>query len=179
MLPRRIAGRYAEALFALSQEKKTTSEWEAELRAIGQVIDTSPELRDVLTHPEIPLAQKNRIVEKAFQGKIAPEVMAVLLMLIKRGHDPAMSLLAEIYHELWDQARRILPVNVQSAVPLTTAQTTALTQTLQRKTGATVQLQTQVNPELIAGLVVTMGDRVVDASARATLEGLRAAMTSI
>jgi F-type H+-transporting ATPase subunit delta len=177
MLPRRIAGRYAEALFGLAQQENMTGAWEQDLAAMAQVIAASPELREILTHPEVPQAKKQAMVEHIFQGKLAKEVLAVMFMLIKRGHDPDIATLHEIFIERWNSARRIVPVSVASAVPLSTIQTGALTNALKKRTGASIELSQAVDPELIAGMVITIGDRVIDASARTSLEGLRASMT--
>lgn len=82
----------------------------------------------------------------------------------------------DIFRQLWDQARRVIPVTVVSAFPLSDVQATTLAQTLARRTGATIQLARNIDPELIAGMVLTIGDRVIDASARTTLAELREAM---
>jgi len=176
MLQRKIASRYAEALFSLAQQEGKTGEWEQELATLGALIASSPDLYSVLTHPEIPLGQKESVLKRAFQGKIADEILAVLLMLIQRGHSPDIDTIHDVFRQMWNQARRVLPVSVTSAVPLSEIQANALTNTLARRTGATIQLSRNVNPELIAGMVVTIGDRVVDASARTTLDELRSAM---
>ncbi|HEY3377394.1 MAG TPA: ATP synthase F1 subunit delta [Armatimonadota bacterium] len=179
MLPRRIAGRYAEALYGLAAQQGKTAEWSQELAALADVMDANPELRAVLTHPEIPRDQKERIVTQVVQGSAGQQVLAVLFMLIKRGHDPDMRLLHDIYTELWNVARRVMPVTVTSAVPLTESQASALTQALTNRTGASIQLSQAVDANLLAGMVLMMGDRVIDASARTTLEQLRTLMTGV
>ena len=176
MLQRRIASRYAKALFDLAQQEGKTEAWEGELATLASLMAATPELTSVLTHPEIPLRRKEAVLNRAFAGKVAQEILTVLLMLIRRGHEPDVDLIHGIFRELWNEARRVIPVSVTSAVPLTEAQTSALTQTLARRTQATIQLSRTVAPDLIAGMVVIIGDRVVDASARATLEELRTAM---
>ena len=71
MLQRRIASRYAEALFGIAQQQGKTEVWEAELASLGAALDSSPELYQVLTHPEIPLRRKETVLKRAFQGKIS------------------------------------------------------------------------------------------------------------
>lgn len=178
MLSRRIAGRYAEALFGLAQQQQKITEWEQELDALARVMQATPELHDVLTHPEIPLQQKERVVTQAFQGKVSREVLALLFMLLRRGHDPDMQVVHDIYVTLWNAARQLLPVTITSAVPLTDTQVGALSQAISRRTGSKLKLSVEVDNELIAGLVVRMGDRVIDASVRTTLEELRATLVS-
>ena len=122
MLQRRIASRYAEALFGLAQQQGKTEIWERELASLGALLASPPELYQVLTHPEIPLRRKETVLKRAFQGKIAEEILAVLLMLIRRGHEPDIDTIHDIYRQLWNQARRVIPVTVTSAVPLSDAQ---------------------------------------------------------
>ncbi|OPZ85369.1 MAG: ATP synthase subunit delta [bacterium ADurb.Bin429] len=176
MLARRIAQRYTRALFSLAQEHGTVARWEGELATLTSVLAASPELPQVLAHPEIPLASKLAVLERVFAGKLAPEILALVRLLITRGHEPDMETIHAIYVEEWNAARRILPVEVVSAVPLSEAQAQALTEQLTRKTGATIRLERSVDPALIAGLVLRIGDRVIDASARGALDGLRDAM---
>lgn len=177
MLPRRIAGRYADALFGLAQEQGKISEIRQDIASVAEVMSTMPDFREILTHPEIPLQQKEAVVNKVFQGKISPEVLAVMFMLIKRGHDVDLATIHDIYVEQWNKARRVLPVTVESAIPLNTNQVAALQQALTKRTGATITIQQAVDPGLIAGMVVTIGDRVIDASARTALAQLREVMT--
>ena len=84
-----------------------------------------------------------------------------------------------IFRQQWNAARRVIPVTVISAVPFSEAQAQTLAQTLARRTGSTIQLARNVDPELLAGMVVTIGDHVVDASARTTLQELRSVMTGV
>jgi F-type H+-transporting ATPase subunit delta len=176
MLPRRIANRYAQALFALAQEQNTTAQWEPELASLAAIFDASPELREVLAHPEIPLRRKMEILEQVFHGKVAPPVLMLLERLLKRGHDLDIDTIHAIYLSLWNTARRVVSAAVTSAVPLSDAQAQRLTAILAKRTGATVQLARNVDPSLIAGMVVTIGDRVIDASAAGTFAVLRDTM---
>ena len=177
MLPRRIAGRYAEALFDLAQQEGKTELWERELASLGMVIAQTPDLTAVLTHPEIPLSRKEHIVQRAFEGKVTPEVLALLFMLIKRGHEPDFDVIHDAYLALWNKARRVLPVQVTTAVPLTPQQKQELIRAVSAHTGyTTIQMHAAVDPAIIAGLVVTLGDRVIDVSAQTVLEELRTAL---
>lgn len=177
MLPRKIASRYAEALFDLAQHEGKTDAWERELATLGAVIASAADFREVLTHPEIPWRQKETVVTRAFQGKISPEVLALLLLLIRRGHDPDIDTVHDLFVKRWNTVRRLMPVTVTSAVPLTDTQASMLARVLATRTGATVQLRREIDPNLISGMVITMGDRVIDASALTAFQELKTAMT--
>jgi len=173
MLPQKIASRYAEALFGLAQQHGTIEEWERGLALLASVITETPDFAALLTHPEVPLARKQAVLEHAFAGRIAPEVLAVLTLLIKRGHDPEMDVVHDMYIHLWHTAQRVVPVTITSALPLSDMQVSALTTVITTRTGRTVLLQQQVDPDILSGLIITMGDRVIDASARTALAELR------
>jgi F-type H+-transporting ATPase subunit delta len=177
MLSRKIAGRYAEALFDLAQERGTTAAWAGELSSLAQLMATTPDLVAVLTHPEVPVARKRAVLTTALTGQVAGEILAVLLLLVRRGHEPDMATVADIFQERWNRARKVLPVTITAAAPLTDSQRASLTAVLHRRTGATVELRELVDPTVLAGLVIRMGDRVIDASARGTLESLRIAFS--
>lgn len=179
MLARRIASRYAEALFGLAQQQEKTAAWAEELRAVAQVVNGSPDLRRVLTHPEVSLQRKEALLNKAFQGQVSTQVLAVVYLLIKRGHDPDMQVIAEIFQQRWNTVRRMMPVSVRTAIPLSDSQAQQLAAALAKRTGSTIQLQQSIDANLIAGLVITMGDRVIDASVRTFLAEMRTAMTTV
>jgi F-type H+-transporting ATPase subunit delta len=176
MLPRRIASRYAEALFGLAQEKDTIAQWDGELAQVATLLADTPDLLAVLTHPEVPLSRKLDVVERILGAAVSREIVTLLGLLLKRHHDPDLALVHALYQERWNTLRRIVPVHVVSALPLSVGQTQSLTQSLMRRTGASVQLTQAVDPEILAGLVITIGDRMLDASARSTLETLRATL---
>ncbi|MHB0938067.1 MAG: ATP synthase F1 subunit delta [Armatimonadota bacterium] len=176
MLARRIASRYAEALFDLAQQQGKTEEWEAQLGALAAVFAATPDLHTVLTHPEVTLQRKGEILHDAFGSKVAPEIIGLLSLLLQRSHEPDIATIHDVFRELWNAARQVLPVTVTTAVPMSDGQQQVLAETLAQRLGSTVQLHPQVDPEIIAGMIVQMGDRVIDASALSTLGALKEAM---
>lgn len=176
MLSRQIAERYAEALFELAQQHEKTAVWEADLQGLTTLMADTPELTHFLTHPEIPLARKEAVLRQVLQQQVAPEVLATVLLLLKRGHEPDMQTFLDVYHDMQNRAQRVLPVTVTTALPLTELQSASLAQVLLKRTGAKIRLQQTVDPNILAGMVITMGDRVIDASALSSLEQLRESM---
>ncbi len=179
MLQRKIASRYAEALFDLAVQQGSMAKWAQELNELGSVLNAESDFRAVLTHPEIPQERKAALVNEAFAGRLSPEVLNLLLILLKREHDPDITLLAEIFTEKWNISRQVLPVTVKSAVALSEEQATRLAVTLAKRSGSRIELTRLIDPEIIAGLVITIGDRIIDASALNTLEELRVSMAGI
>jgi F-type H+-transporting ATPase subunit delta len=175
MLPYKIATRYAEALSEIACERDKVEQWEKELTEVSEVLDSLPDLATFLAYPEIPRSRKEAVVRKAFEGRISTEILALLLLLIQYGRDPDLEPILQAFRESTCRRLRILPVAVSTALPLTESQADVLVALLERQTGLSIKLERHVDPELIAGMTLTAGDRFTDASARTTLEELRSA----
>jgi F-type H+-transporting ATPase subunit delta len=172
----RIAERYAEALYAIACEQSQAEAWERQLAAVAGVFAHSPELLDALTHPEVAVEVKERLLTRTLGSNLPPEILTTLMLLIRRGHEPDTAALHAAFLRQWNRDRRVIPATVTSAVALTSEQARLLAEALAKRTGATIQLTQQVDPALVAGLVVRMGDRVIDASAQTALQDLHTAM---
>jgi F-type H+-transporting ATPase subunit delta len=172
----KIANRYAEALYSLAKECGAEAAWEGQLAALAGILAHTADLLPVLIHPEVPIAQKETVLNRAFSGKLAPEILTTLSLLLRRGHEPDAEALHAGFLKLWNHDRNVLPAVVTSAVPLSPAQAESLATVLARRTGATIQLTQRIDPTVLAGLVVHIGDRVIDASASTTLQHLHATM---
>jgi F-type H+-transporting ATPase subunit delta len=179
MLANKIAARYAEALSQIACERNRFELWDKELADLSEAFDSMPDLRTFLAHPEIPRSRKEAMVREVFEGRISDEILALLLILIKHGRDMDLAPIRHVYKENSFQRLQLLPVTVRTPIPLTEAETRRLVGILERQTGLIIKLEQLVDPELIAGMTVTAGDRRVDASARTTLEELRKAVAQV
>jgi F-type H+-transporting ATPase subunit delta len=176
MLQRKIANRYAKAIFDLAVEKGKTEKWETELVLVSALFSSTTDLIEFLTHPEIPLTRKEALLDKILEESVSREVKSLFLMLLRRGHAPDAALIHEIYLDYWNKLRNILPVTVTSATPLSDEQTQKLANALAIRTGSNIKLKTEINPEILAGMIIRLGDRVIDASAKTALDEMLAAM---
>ena len=170
MLQRKIANRYAKAIFDLAVETGKTEKWESELILVSGLFASTNDLIDYLTHPEIPLARKEALLDTILADSVCKEVKLLFLMLLRRGHYPDAHLIHEIYLSYWNEMRNILPVTVTSATAISDEQAKSLANALAVRTGANIQLKTEINPEILAGLIIRLGDKVIDASAKTALD---------
>jgi F-type H+-transporting ATPase subunit delta len=170
---RRIARRYAAALFGLTSRQRVVDEVERDLSAAQQHIAGNAALSAVLAHPEIPSQRKQEIIQAVFSG-LQPAALSFVRLLVARRRHEYLGAVIEEYRRLADEARRLVRARATSAVPLTPEQKERLRRALEHHTGKTVELGFEVDRALLAGLLVQMDDHVIDASARGRLEKMRA-----
>jgi len=200
--PSTAARRYAEAAFEIARRDGTEDAWLVALEAAAHVLGSDEVLR-VLENPAIPLPERLDAVRNALGAEsIAPVVSALLSghrslgtsadavrgaiarpvgdqlinlvgLLVGRRRVSLLPAIAAEYERLLDRQRGVAAALVTSAAPLTTEETKAIAARISVMTGSTVSLRTAVDPELIGGVTVRIGDRLIDASVRGRLERLR------
>lgn len=170
----RLARVYAEALLAVAAKANQQDAVGEELDdLIRNVLATKPEVEAFLKNPTVSKRNKGPAIAAAFSGCSEP-VRHLLGVLNENGRLPLIRSVAAVYRDLRDsQAGRVRTV-VKSAVPLTSEQTAQLKSQLQAKLSKTPVIVSVVDPELIGGLIVQIGDRVIDTSVRTRIQTLRA-----
>ena len=165
------AKRYAQALFNLAQEQGKEQAWLDELAVAVESL-TGTDVTLFFSSVRIPLERKLRVMRELFPGR-DQAVMNLIGLLLRRN---AIDLLPDIqtsYRELLDEKLGRVYANVSSAVPLTADQQDRLRQTLSGALNKDVILDVRQDPEIIGGLVVRVGDQIIDGSVRSRLEALR------
>ena len=169
---------YAEALFELAVQGGVTKETSEGLETVVSALLQQPEYRALLASPAIGKEERLAALDTAFRGKIPDILLAILRMMVSRGHISALSGMARDYEELARGYRGESVAVVTSAVPLKEAETVALRAKLEKKLGRTVVLQCRVDPGLIGGIRVDVDGRVIDGSIRNKLEEIKEVMNS-
>ncbi len=168
-----IAQQYSQALIDLVQEGKLSYEQiSSDLAKIKEVLDTSKDLDEFLLNPIISIEDKKEVIIKVFNEDINPLISNFLKVLIdKNRFDTFRQVITEYNIEL-DKINNISRVQVVSAVTMNDETKGRLTETLSRKLGKQVVLETEVDENIIAGLLVKIGDNIIDMSLRHKLEEL-------
>jgi F-type H+-transporting ATPase subunit delta len=173
-----LARTYAEALVGAAEKEGPVDEVLDELEAIRAfVIGKYPTFALMMTSPVRSTKDKDRIIVQAFEGHALPISVRFLRVLNRHGR---LDLIGRVLIEgraVWDKKQNRCPVTVRSAVPLSDAQLDALRERLRQQLNATPVLHPEVDPALIGGLVVQVGDHVYDGSVRNRLEQLRNRLT--
>ena len=169
---------YAEALFELAVQADVTQETSEGVETVVSALMQMPEYRALLASPAISKEERLNALDTAFRGKIPDILLAILRMMVSRGHVSALSGMARDYEELARGYRGESMAVVTSAVPLKEAETVALREKLEKKLARKITLQCQVNPDLIGGIRVEVDGRVIDGSIRNKLDEIKEVMNS-
>lgn len=154
---------YAKALFSLASEQNKEELLAQELGGVLTTWDGDAAFRQFIRRPEVSKRAKRETVKKVFQG-IDPITEQFLNVVIDKNREEMLSTIYEEYRNLWDASRGIMHAEVTSAQELSDTQQESLAAALGRATGHTVKIAVKRDPALMAGLVVRMGDRVLDGS---------------
>ncbi len=172
------ARRYAEAAFQIGRSEKHLDEWERDLGTLRTLL-AEPQMRALVRHPAVPYTTKERILGRLVGNEVGAGALRLVLLMIRRGRPRAIDAMVEHFEALLRSERGISRAEVRSALPLEEAQRTAVAARLRELTGTEIELTEQVDPALIGGIAVRIGDQLYDASVRSRLERLRARLIAV
>ena len=167
--------RYAEAAFQLATRDRSIETWRAELERAAA--ETDGQLMDVLANPALPLDQRVDAATRVYGGLSQP-VRNLLLLLVRRGRIEQLPRVVAEFTRLDDRRQNITHATATSAAPLTDLEVRALTARLEQMSGGRIALTTDIDADLLGGLIVRVGDRLIDGSVRGRLERLRNQLAS-
>ncbi len=169
-----VARRYAEALVDAAVKEGQADAAVQELDELAsEVLAQFPAFAQILASHRVPAAEKDRILSEVFQGRASDLVMRFLRVLNRHGRLELLAAAAREARILWDRRNRRIPVSVRSAVPLNEDQVRVLSDRLAGLVAGTPVLTATVDPGLIGGLVVQVGDLLYDGSVKSRLAQLR------
>lgn len=173
-----VAGRYASALFDLANEQRQLREVEQDLVNLQSMLDASQDLRRLVRSPVFSAEEQGRAIAAVAQKAQLTGLTINFLKLIARNRRLfALADMIKSFRALAARWRGEVTADVASAHPLTEAQLEALKDTLRASAGGKeVQINTRVDANLLGGLVVKMGSRMIDSSLRTRLNNLKIAM---
>lgn len=163
---------YAEALFDVAKEKGKLDAVRVELAQFAEAVDGDRELQVFFFSPYFSSAEKVAGLRRAVSGADR-ELLNFLELLIEKGRMPEVFRIRRELDELWKHENRRIDVTVTSAVPLDRAVVEKVGEEIERQTGQKVELASRVDDEILGGIVLQVGNKILDASIRARLEKLR------
>jgi F-type H+-transporting ATPase subunit delta len=168
-----IARRYAKALIELCNESKNHTVIGKQLETFADTWKSSPELQTILQGSVASIADKKEILGKIFARYLfAPTTRNFLFVLLEGGRLADIGEMVEAFNALLDEQQLRVRASVTSAVPLEKADIQRIQNALQRLTGKAVVLEARVDPTIIAGVVTTVGNHVLDGSLKSQLARL-------
>jgi F-type H+-transporting ATPase subunit delta len=170
----RLAKVYAEALLAAAGKQGKIDETGAELASIvADVLDHAPDAESFLASPVVGKRAKIAALTAALPGRTSELVRGLFIVLAQNNRLSLARGISQIYQQLLDERAGRVPIKVTAATELSQAQRESLEATLSRILKQHPVLEVKVDPELLGGLIVQVGDRVIDTTVRTRLQSLR------
>lgn len=168
-----ISRTYGEALFELAIEEKREDLFLEEAVSLQQIFAENPDLMKVLKHPKIEREEKIRTMKAIFDGRISEEMMGFLVLMIEKDRIGKIEDTLSYFIGKMKEHKGIGIAYVQTAVPLTEEQKKQVEARLLETTDyKKMEMHFEVQEALIGGMVIQIGDRVVDSSIRSKIEDL-------
>ena len=168
-----VARVYAKALFDIGTEDGSLGQIFDDLNGIQAVADAAPEVQNFLQSPKLRREDKIRVMDELFADNVSRSVLGLLHVLIEKRREPVFDNIVEEFAKYRDEHEGRVHARVTSARPLSEDQLEALTNALAKSSGKTVQLKQQVNPAVIGGIRVNLGDSVIDGTVLRKMNELR------
>ena len=168
-----VARRYAQALTEEAQGAGQLDAVDADVALLAETLDGSRELRAALTSPVVSHAKKEAVLDRLFGGRLSDLSLRFLRLLVAKQRDGLIPEILAAYHRLRDERTGTVEATVRTAKPIGPDEAERLKAALEARAGKTVRMRIDVDPSLVGGLVVRLGDVVYDRSVKHQLETLR------
>jgi F-type H+-transporting ATPase subunit delta len=170
----KAASRYAKSIIDLSMELNALEEMRNDMVIIEQVIDKNSELEAILKNPIIPLNKKAGILENIFGNQVHKATRTFLQLIVSKGRSSILFATSKQFIVQYNQIKGIVTAEITSAIELTEANRVEIVAIVKNAVGANeVILKEKVNPNIIGGFVLKVGDKQFDASISSSLNKLK------
>ena len=166
-----VARPYAEAAFSLAKEQNALAKWAEVLRLAAAVV-RDPRVAEALDNPRLGAPQKESLLLSSAGDRLDEDARNYLRVLVQADRIGLMPEIAEVFETLKDRDEGTAKAEIESAFALTDAQLAEIRSALERRFGKRIDATVRVNPALIGGARVTVGDTVLDASLQAKLAAM-------
>lgn len=170
----RIAAIYGKAIFDAAVSQSNRAQVIEQLDSlVDDVLDPTPQLSALFANPMIAADQKMDLIQSIFSGRALPLVLSFLEALAKHGRLNHLRAIVDHVHQLKNEADNVQSVGVTTAFPLSDELADRLRESIGSLRGCRVELEPQVDPRMLGGVVLRIGDTVYDGSIKAGLNRLR------
>jgi F-type H+-transporting ATPase subunit delta len=166
------ARRYAEAIFQIAERDENVEKWLEQLDTVA-IAAADEELDRLLENPHVPVEERISAIETPLGADKVPQMASLLNLLLRRRRIELLPRIAQEFRRQYNVREGIVEATATSAAELDTNELAALRTRLEQMTGGKVELTTSVDPSLLGGVQVRLGDTLIDGSVRGRLERLR------
>ncbi len=169
----KVATRYAKSLIDLAEEQNLLEQIQADMVLFVQTLKANGLLNAVLRNPIVSPSKKTVILVDVFSGKVQPATLSFFKIMVDKMRSEILFETAKEFVEQYNQKKHIVKAVIVSAVPLSESNRLEAMEMVKQATAGEVILEEKVNPELIGGFILTVGDRQFDTSISSTLSKLK------
>lgn len=174
MIEESLATGYAQALFEVASKRGGADDIENDLEGIKKLLETNREFRDILYHPSITKTDKKDIINKTIGRQCSSKwVRNLLYILIDKRREKILDFLPDVFKGVAGQIRGVVSVKVQTAFPLTEKRIVKLKENIEKLTKKKVELETEINKEIIGGMIIRIENNIIDGSITNHLKNLK------
>jgi F-type H+-transporting ATPase subunit delta len=168
------ARRHARAAFQIALERNELDIWRGDLERLSKAVE-DPLLFAFLENPKVHFESKAKVLRQGLAG-VNPMVINLVLLLVSRGRLNIINDVAQDFERMVDEKKGIAHADVVTAVPLSLDDENKLARRLGEIIGSKVVVSTSVSPEIIGGLVIKVGDKLIDGSTKSQFTALKKSM---
>jgi len=174
LIEKSLATGYAQALFEVASERGGADDIEKDLEGIKDLLRTNRKLRDILYHPSIIKTDKKDLIDKIIAPQCSSKwVRNLIYILVDRRREKMLDYLPDVFKGVAKRIKGVVSVKVQTAIPLTEDRLANLQESLKKLTKKKVELETEVNNEIIGGMVIRIENKIIDGSVINHLKNLK------
>jgi len=173
MSQRTVARRYANALYEEADAIGVLDAVDEDVTLLRDSLQANHPLSRFFENPVIPKEKKDAVLQSLLSDRVSELTLRFLRLLVRKDRETMTSAVLDQYQALRDEQRGIVDANIRVARPLDDEDRKALLDALEAKTGKSVRLHVKEEPDLLGGVVIRIGDQVMDGSVRNKLSALR------
>lgn len=171
------ASRYAKSLITLAQEQNNLDTVFNDMQELASTIDGSKELELLLKSPIVKPSKKQEILRSLFTSKVSEITMKFLELISSRKREGIVPAIAKSFISQYKELKNIVVAEVTSAIKLDEVQRNKILSLMKANTEGTIEIKEKIDPELIGGFIVRVGDKQIDSSIRRELDDLKQEFT--
>ncbi|MER2998683.1 ATP synthase F1 subunit delta [Pontibacter populi] len=169
----RVASRYAKSLIELAAEKGVVEQVHDDMKLFTSVVSQNRDFQLLLNNPIVKSDKKLAVINAVFKGKVNEMTLAFFNIVARKSRESILEFVATEFEKQYNIMKGIQRASVTTAAPLSPALRQQLGEKLANETGKTIQLEEMIDPSLIGGFVLKVGDKQIDSSVKYSLRKLK------
>ncbi len=179
MTDKTLATGYLQALFELAKAKDMVHQVTSDLETVAGLFKENATLRKIFLHPSVTRDEKTALVKNVFAPHVSPLVRNFLLLIVSKRREKILADLLEQYQAIADLVSGKGRALVRSAIPLSDDKHARIKKALEDMTQKEIEIETQVTPEILGGVIIKIGNKVIDGSVFSRLKNLRRKLVEV